>query len=192
MFENERRKSVGVEEAAARLQKEHNALTNELDALRKQIKQAEIILKDLTSKYSQATAIVEELEAEEEGLKDQAEDIHDKSISHINESKKQEKDLEDLKKIYDKNVVLLREKEKELERLRALIEEKIGENSHFGKEITRLMNAMPISVSRARGQTWGSGGQKSHVVKVLQHESKIFNFEQNVNSFTNSLKRAYR
>lgn len=81
-----------------------------------------------------------------------------------------------------------------MEKLRILIEEKIAENSHFGKELTRLQGAIPVSVaSRARGQTWGPGvGEKSHVVKVLEHESKVFNFEQNVNSFSNSLKRAYR
>lgn len=79
-------------------------------------------------------------------------------MSHINESKKQEKEVEELRKIYEKKVALLREKERELEKLRTLIEEKISENSHFGKEITRLQGAMPVSVgSRARGQTWGSG-----------------------------------
>lgn len=59
--------------------------------------------------------------------------------------------------------------------------------------MSRLQSAMPpVSVSRARGQTWGSGSDKSHVVKVLEHESKVFNFEQNVNTFSNSVKRSYR
>lgn len=59
-----------------------------------------------------------------------------------------------------------------------LIEEKINENSHFGKEINRLQSAIPVSAaSRARGQTWASGtGDRSHVMKVLEHESKVFNF----------------
>lgn len=39
LFENERRKSVGIEEAAARLQKEHAALTEELEVLRREVRQ---------------------------------------------------------------------------------------------------------------------------------------------------------
>jgi predicted nucleic acid-binding Zn-ribbon protein len=39
LFENERRKSVGIEEAAARLQKEHKHLTEEIDSLRQELRE---------------------------------------------------------------------------------------------------------------------------------------------------------
>jgi len=52
---------------------------------------------------------------------------------------------------------------------------------------------MPVSIaSKSRRQSWGVSGEKSHVVKELEHESKVFNFEQNVNSLGHSLKRGYR
>jgi len=45
-------------------------------------------------------------------------------MSHVNESKNQEKELEQLRRTYEKKVAILKEKEKELAALRILIEEK--------------------------------------------------------------------
>ena len=45
-------------------------------------------------------------------------------MTHVNESKNQERELEQLKKAYEKKVGILREKEKELDRLRSLVDQK--------------------------------------------------------------------
>jgi chromosome segregation ATPase len=133
---------------------------------------------------------MDDLEDENAELKAQAEEIHDRSMTHVNESKSQEKELERLKKEYEKKVVILREKERELERLRSLIEQRREEISGYGKELNRLQSAIPISASRTQQrQSWGGNGEKSHVVKVLEHESKIFKFESNVNDLGTSLQR---
>lgn len=62
MFDNERRKSVGVEEAAARLQKEHKSLVDEIDTLKREVRETESILKDLTLKYNEANNVIDRLE----------------------------------------------------------------------------------------------------------------------------------
>jgi hypothetical protein len=41
-------------------------------------------LKDLNNKFNDMSKVIDELEEENGGLKAQAEDIHDKSISHVN------------------------------------------------------------------------------------------------------------
>ena len=38
LFDNERRKSVGIEQAAAKLQKEHKLLSEEVDLLKQEVK----------------------------------------------------------------------------------------------------------------------------------------------------------
>ena len=45
-------------------------------------------------------------------------------MTQVNESKNQERELEQLKKVYEKKVATLREKERELERLRSLLDER--------------------------------------------------------------------
>lgn len=57
-------------------------------------------------------------------MKVEVEEIHDRSMTHVNESKNQERELEQLKKAYEKKVGILREKEKELDRLRSLVDQK--------------------------------------------------------------------
>ena len=52
------------------------------------------------------------MEDENNQLKAQAEEIHDKSMTHINESKNQEKEVDRLKKAYEQKVALLKEKER--------------------------------------------------------------------------------
>lgn len=108
------------------MQKEHKRLTDELDTLRREAREAESLIRELSSKYNENTRVIDNLEDENNQLKAQVEDIHDKSISHINESKNQEKEVERLRKVYEQKVALLKEKERELERLRSEIEEKIA------------------------------------------------------------------
>ncbi len=62
MFDNERRKSVGIEEAAARLQKEHKSLADEIDTLKRDVKETQSILKELTFKYNEANNVIDQLE----------------------------------------------------------------------------------------------------------------------------------
>jgi polyhydroxyalkanoate synthesis regulator phasin len=52
LFDGERRKSMGIEQAAAHLQKEHKHLTEEVDILRKEVRETEAIIKELASKYN--------------------------------------------------------------------------------------------------------------------------------------------
>lgn len=62
MFDGERRKSMGIEQAAAQLQKEHKHLADEVDILRNEVREAESILKDLSDKYNEANGVMDELE----------------------------------------------------------------------------------------------------------------------------------
>lgn len=51
---------------------------------------------------------MDELEEENNELKDQVEEIHDRSMTHVNDSKNQERELEQLKRTYEKKVSLLK------------------------------------------------------------------------------------
>lgn len=82
---------MGIEQAAAQLQKEHINLSQEIDSLKKEIRDNEAILRDLNNKFNEANKILDKLEDENNELKENAQDFHDKSISHINESKNQER-----------------------------------------------------------------------------------------------------
>lgn len=64
--------------------------------------------------------------------------MHDKSISHINESKNQEREHEQLRKTYEKKVSQLKEKENEMQSLRDILNQQALELSTVGKEINRL------------------------------------------------------
>ena len=61
LFEGERRKSMGIEQAAAQLQKEHKHLNEEVDRLRNEVREAESILKELGDKYNEANRVMDEL-----------------------------------------------------------------------------------------------------------------------------------
>jgi peptidyl-tRNA hydrolase len=80
-------------------------------------------LRELANDYNEATRIMDDLEDENNALKAQVEEAHDRSMTHVHESKSQEKELENLRRTYEKKVALLKEKERELERLRALIDQ---------------------------------------------------------------------
>lgn len=82
---------MGIQQAAAQLQKEHIRLADELSKLQKQLKENELLLRDLSSKFTEANKVIDRLEEENNELKSQVEDIHDKSISHVNESKNQQR-----------------------------------------------------------------------------------------------------
>ena len=69
MFEGERRKSMGIEQAAAHLQKDHQRLADEVDRLQNEVREAESILKDLSDKYNEANRVMDELEEENNELK---------------------------------------------------------------------------------------------------------------------------
>ncbi|CAM6000092.1 unnamed protein product [Sphagnum balticum] len=79
--------------------------------MRQELKDNNLVVKDLTEKLSRAEDIIDKLEQENIELKGEIEEVHDKSQSHINDSKKQEKDLDFLKTNYEKNSNSLREKE---------------------------------------------------------------------------------
>lgn len=47
--------------------------------------------------------------------------MHDKSVSHINQSKNQERELEQLKKVYEKKVSQLKDKDNEYQSIREVL-----------------------------------------------------------------------
>ena len=80
---------MGIEQAAAKLQKEHVNLSDALQNVRKEIKSTDAILKELNRKFQDATSHIDRLEEENNELKEQVGEIHDRSVTHINESKNQ-------------------------------------------------------------------------------------------------------
>jgi chromosome segregation ATPase len=132
-----------------------------------------------------ASKVIDRLEEQHVDLKNEVDNINDKSISHINESKNQEREYEQLKKTFEKKVAQLREREKEINSLRAVLDSRRNELSSFGKEINRLEG--PSRVTASRGVVQGGFGwapaavEKTHAIKVLEHESKVYNFEKNLN-----------
>lgn len=72
-FDNERRKSMGIEQTAAQLQKEHVKLGQVLESVKKDIKETEAILKDLNGKFNEANKLIDRLEEEHNELKSQVE-----------------------------------------------------------------------------------------------------------------------
>lgn len=86
--------------------------------------------------------------------------------------------MEQLKKAFEKKVSTIKEKEAELQNLREILNEQRQEISSFGKEINRLEEPGGTGKFITRsGAGWSSNlGEKTHVIKVLEHESKIFNF----------------
>lgn len=178
-FDNERRKSMGVEQAAAQLQKQHVRLAEQLEGVRKEIKETENVLKDLNNKFNDVNKVIDRLEDENNELKAQVQDIHDKSISHINESKNQQKELEQLKITYEKKASLLKQKEAELQNIRDHLNDQRLELSAVGKQANRLEQPGGTGkfISRAGGLGWSNNfNEKPHVIKVLEHESKVYNF----------------
>ena len=61
MFDGERRKSMGIEQAAAQLQKEYKHLGEEVDRLKAEVRETESILKELSDKYNAANRAMDEL-----------------------------------------------------------------------------------------------------------------------------------
>ena len=51
-YENERRNSVAIEYTAAQLQKEHKTISDELDSIKRHIKQQEGEIKELTKNFN--------------------------------------------------------------------------------------------------------------------------------------------
>ncbi len=54
--------------------------------------------------------MIDRLEDENNELKESAQDMHDKSVTHVNESKNQERELEQLRKAYEKKVGTLKDR----------------------------------------------------------------------------------
>ena len=52
---------MGIEQAAAQLQKEHINLSQEIDSLKKEIRDNEAILRDLNNKFNEANKILDKL-----------------------------------------------------------------------------------------------------------------------------------
>lgn len=55
---------MGIEQAAAQLQKEHIKLVDELSKLQKELKDSQNILRELTSKFNDANGLIDRLEEE--------------------------------------------------------------------------------------------------------------------------------
>ena len=60
---------MGIEQVAAQIQKEHQHLSKEIDSLRQEVRETESILNELSSKYHEATKIMDTLEDENNELK---------------------------------------------------------------------------------------------------------------------------
>ena len=111
LFEGERRKSMSVEQAIAQLQKEHQNLSTDLTEVSREIEDGERRVTALNDKLNSANSLVDRLEEEHERLKAEINDMEDRSRDHVYESKSQAKELEQLRRTYDKKSAILKEKQ---------------------------------------------------------------------------------
>ena len=67
-----------------------------------------------------------------------------------------------------------------MESIRQEIASKENEGASLGQEMARLEVSNHRKGSGNSNFSWVSANEKSHAIKVLEHEGKIFNFEKNI------------
>jgi chromosome segregation ATPase len=177
-FEAERRKSMSIEESIIRIQRDNKAKAGEVEELQAQLAENKEDIDDLSDKLKKAQEIIDALEEDNEHLRAEIDHIHNATIN-INNFGEQIEALR--RRVADTDRSLsaidaqIRNAKNDLEGQKRAIDEKqrrVGQLAGEGKRLSRKESGSVNSESTEE--------EKNHVIKVLEHESKLYNLERNM------------
>lgn len=181
-FEAERRKSMSIEESITRLKRDNKAKANQVEELRSEVEQIREDIDILNEKLSKANKIIEALSEENEQLKSEIDHINNATINIQNYSDQidayrrklsdLERDLSNAESELSSLKNELSNKERELEDKKRKLNQLAGEGQ--SRTLIRKDSGVGSVASDSTEE------EKNHVIKVLEHESKLYNFEKNI------------
>lgn len=177
MYDGERRKSMAAEKSVNQVKNENNALKKKVSDLQDDIADLEDVAANLNQKVKKADQIIEHLEEDHQKVK---EDIH---IEHQKEKKRIAEQTKMLKDKLDEMEDDLGQKEDELG---DLLDELRIKDRELNYQKGRVNVLEKENASRTNYSENGvSEEERDHVIKVLEHESRVYNFEKRVSANLN-------
>lgn len=163
-----------------RLQRDNKGKAGELEQLQAQLAENREEIEDLNDKLAKANEIIAALEEDNEQLRGEIDHIHNATINISNFQEQIEglrRRIADTERALASLDTQIRNARGDLENQKRAIEEKqrrigqlAGEGS--GKFLARKDSGSVHSESTEE--------EKNHVIKVLEHESKLYNLEKNM------------
>ena len=186
-FEAERRKSMSVEEAILRLQRDNKEKEREVSKLKEEVADNKAEIDDLTDKAHKAGEIIEALNDQNDNLRNQIDHIHNATINIANYSEEihaLKRKISDIERDISHVENQISSAQSELARLNREGEEKKKRVRELAAEgnLEPQLHAPPSQYFGRKDSgslhSESTEEEKNHVIKVLEHESKLYHFEK--------------